>query len=258
MLFMTAARRARLRSLPLPPGWRSALEKRVHLYRRLTQDDRDELAGHIQVLLAEKSFEGAGGLEMTDEVQITIAGYAGILLLHRETDYFPGLSSVVVYPDEYLAPYETVDEAGVVTRGIDRRSGESWERGTLVLSWSDVRLAGTGEEGCYNVVLHEFAHQLDLADGITGGIPLLGGKGGGRHWRSTLAAEYERLVEAARLGTVPVLDPYGAESPAEFFAVATEAFFEDGKRLAAEWPHLYGELARYYRQDPARWPEEKE
>jgi len=254
MLLITASRRKRLRSQPFPPGWERILEREVPLYDSLPTADREELKGHIQVFLAEKQFEGAGGLTMTDTVRVVIAAQACLLLLHRETDYYPGLSSIVVYPDEYLAPFEEMDEAGVVTTGTDRRSGESWEQGTLVLSWEDVQMAGVDGEGAYNVVLHEFAHQLDAEDGITDGAPFFPRRAAVMHWQRTLEAEYERFKEEAGRERPPVLDPYGAESPAEFFAVATEAFFENPRGLKEHHLALYEELGRYFRQDPAAWP----
>lgn len=254
MLLITSSRRKRLRNQPFPPSWLRVLEANVPLYGRLPEPDRQELQGHIQVFVAEKNFEGGEGQALTDEVRVTIAAQACLLLLHRETDYFPGLSSIVVYPGEYLAPYREMDESGVVTEGTDRRSGESWEQGALVLSWEDVLAAGVDGEGAYNVVLHEFAHQLDAEDGVTDGAPLLLKRSSYRHWQRTLAEEYERLRTEAAQGRVTVLDPYGAESPAEFFAVATEAFFEKPQEMKAYHLALYEELTRYYRQDPAGWP----
>jgi MtfA peptidase len=254
VLFVTSSRRKRLRSQPFPPAWERVLERDVPLYGFLPPADQEELKGHIQVFLAEKQFDGAGGLVMTDGIRVTIAAQACLLLLHRDTDYFPGLSSVVVYPGEYEAPFEEMDEAGVVTAGTDRRSGESWDRGTLVLSWEDVLMSGVDGEGAYNVVLHEFAHQLDAEEGVTDGTPFFPKRAVQKHWQRTLEAEYERLKEDAARGKVSVLDPYGAESPAEFFAVATEAFFEDPRELREHHLALYEELSRYYQQDPAAWP----
>lgn len=254
VLFITASRRNRLRSQPFPPAWGRILEQEVPLCNSLPPADLEELKGHIQIFLAEKQFEGSGGLPMTDKIRVTIAAQACLLLLHRETDYYPGLSSIVVYPDEYLAPFEEMDESGVVTMGTDRRSGESWEQGTLVLSWADVQMAGVDGEGAYNVVLHEFAHQLDAEDGVTDGTPYFPKRAVRKHWQRTLETEYERLKDDAARGIVLVLDPYGAESPAEFFAVATEAFFENPRGLREHHLALYEELASYYQQDPAAWP----
>jgi len=254
MLLITSARRRRLRNLPFPPDWLRTLETGALLYKRLSEPDREELQGHIQVLVSEKNFEGRNGLAMNDDIRVTIAAEACLLLLHRDTDYFPGLSSIVVYPGEYLAPFREADDSGVVTEGTDRRSGESWEQGTLVLSWEDVLTAGGDGEWAYNVVIHEFAHQLDAEDGVTNGVPLLSNRSSHRHWQRTLVEEYERLREEESRGLTTVLDPYGAESPAEFFAVATESFFENPKALKSRHLALYEELTRYYRQDPANWP----
>lgn len=254
MRLVTELRRRRLREHPFPLAWRTVMERHVPLYRRLPADDRHELEGHIQVFLAEKSFEGRGGLSMNDEVRVTIAAQACILLLHRPANYYPRLSSVVVYPSEYLAPYRDMDEWGIVTEGTDRRSGESCPEGALVLSWEDVVAEGLDLHPGYNVVLHEFAHLIDADAGLSSGAFLLPGRPGYIGWDKTLKREYERLRVDAQKGRPTVLDPYGTENPAEFFAVATEAFFETPLPLREQHPELYGELARFYRQDPAVWP----
>jgi Mlc titration factor MtfA (ptsG expression regulator) len=253
MLLLTGIRRKRLRDAPFPQDRLRVLERCVPLYRRLPAADREELRGHLQVFLAEKHFEGGGGFPMTDEARIVVAAQACLLLLHRETDYFPGLSSIVVYPDEFVVPFSEMDETGVVSEGEDVRSGESWQQGTLVLSWRDVQLSGTPGYEDYNVVLHEFAHQLDDEEGITSGVPLLGRRPRLR-WDGVLADEFARLQADDAAGRRTLLDPYGADSPAEFFAVATECFFAMPAGLKSEHPELYAELARYFRQDPAAWP----
>ena len=250
-MFFTGQRRKRLRSQPFPPAWEWILEKGVPLYGRLLEPDRRELRGHIQVFLAEKQFEGANGMAISDEVRLTVAAQACLLLLHRETDYFPGLSSIVVYPGEFVAMRYEVDEAGVVTEGDDVRSGESFEGGALVLSWEDVRRVGIDVHDGYNVVLHEFAHQLDAEDGLSGGEPLLARGGRSRRWTQVLRQEYEQLVQDAEEGYDTFLDPYGAENPGEFFAVATEAFFLLPEGMREYHPELYEILAQYYCQDPA-------
>lgn len=253
MRLFTEMRRKRLKSRPFPPDWLAVLKEKIPLYPRLPPADRVELQGHIQVFVAEKYFEGGDRFTITDEVRITIAAQACILLLHRQTDYYPGLSSIIVYPEEFLAPFREVDESGVVTEGIDQRSGESWWEGTLVLSWEDITAGGLDVHAGYNVVLHEFAHQLDTEDQLTSSIPHAPG-----HeqpgWVQTLEQEYLRLQHDTAHGRTTVLDPYGAESPSEFFAVATECFFEKPRPLRERHPKLYEELVRYYRQDPASWP----
>lgn len=254
MLLITDLRRKRLKSRPFPSVWLAVLERTVPLYRRLPLEDRHELHGHVQVFLSEKSFEGMDGMTITEEVRVAIAAQACILLLHRRTGYYPGLSSVVVYPGEYLAPHLEVDEWGIVTEGTDRRTGESCREGALVLSWEDVLAEGLDLHPGYNVVLHEFAHQLDAEEGLTSAIHLSARPVGDRGWAGTMERELERLRQDAEHDRPTVLDPYGAESPEEFFAVATEAFFETPLPLRERHPELYQQLARYYRQDPATWP----
>jgi len=251
MLLITGIRRKRLKSHPFPPAWEKVLEQ-VPLFGLLPEPDRQELKGHIQVFLAEKNFEGCGGLALTDEVRLTIAAQACILLLHREAGYYPGLSSIIVYPGEYLAPQVETDESGVVTEGTDRRSGESWQEGSLVLSWEDVLAEGLDVHDCYNVVLHEFAHQLDAEEGITSDAPLSKST---RHRRlaEELERGYLRLRHDVAHGRTTVLDPYGEESLAEFFAVATECFFVRPQLFRERHPELYAELTGFYRQDPAEW-----
>jgi Mlc titration factor MtfA (ptsG expression regulator) len=253
MLIFTDLRRKRLKLRPFPPAWLSVMERSVPLYNRLSLEDRTELQGHVRVFLAEKRFEGGGSFTMTDEVRVTIASQACILLLHRKTDYYPDLSSIVVYPAEYLAPFVGVDEWGVVTEGTDQRSGESCPEGALVLSWEDVMAEGIDVHEGYNVVLHEFAHQLDAGEGITAGIPLEPENTGEYSREDVLTRAYRQLREDDALGRPTVLDPYGAESPEEFFAVATEAFFQIPHPFNKRYPGLYEELSRYYRQDPAGW-----
>jgi MtfA peptidase len=253
MLLITEMRRKRLRSAPFPPAWEHNLERRVPLYGRLPEQDRRELKGAIQIFLAEKSFDGCGGFVITDEVRLTVAAQACLLLLHRETDYFPGLSSIVIYPREYLAPQADVDESGVVTEWTDLLSGESSRVGTVVLSWEDVMDEGLETHESYNVVLHEFAHQLDAEDGITSGAPLLPRRSRNRTLSEVLESGFQRLKDEVLHGRATVLDPYGEDSLEEFFAVATECFFIRPLSLR-EWDFcLFTELVRYYRQNPAQW-----
>jgi len=258
MLLITEMRRKRLKSSPFPPAWERFLERRVLLYGRLPEEDRDELKGDIQVFLAEKSFEGCGGFVMTDEVRLTVAALACLLLLHRETDYYPGLSSIVIYPREYLAPQADVDESGVVTEWIDLLSGESSQVGTVVLSWEDVMAEGLETHETYNVVIHEFAHQLDAEDGITSGAPLLARRSGTRTLLDALERGFERLQDELLHGRATVLDPYGEESLEEFFAVASECFFMRPLLLRLWDFALFAELVRYYRQNPAEWKDRRD
>lgn len=240
----------------VPPPWLEIVERNVPFYRMLSPEDRQELWGHMQVFLAEKQFEGCGGAEVTDEVRVTVAALACILLLHRKTDYYPLLSSIVIYPDEYVGERRRWDDAGVVTEGPEPRVGESWEQGTVVLSWKDVLLDAESWDDGFNVVFHEFAHQLDHEDGITDAEGFLPGFPEGSPWRDILEREYEKLLTDDEAGRWTLIDPYGAESPAEFFAVITETFFEMPVEMKRDHPELYGVLRHYYRQDPEAWVRE--
>ncbi len=247
------SRRERLRAEPFPDHWRRIVETRVSVFSRLSEADRRELLGHARVLVEEKHFEGAGGLIMRDEVRLTIAAQAALLLLHRDTDYFPRLTSVIVYPSGYVATNQR-DEGGIWSEDDEHLSGHTQRNlRALVLAWDDVEAGAADPDDGRNLVLHEFAHQLDFEDGSTDGTPLLESGAQARSWGEVFANELEALRRAADAGESTLLDPYGARNPAEFFAVATETFFERGRELSGRHPKLYEELKRYYRQDPAAW-----
>ena len=248
LAFFRRRRRDRLRQRPFPDDWRLILERNVPIYARLSPDAQAELRGHVQVLLAEKHFEGCGGLEITDEIRVTIAAHAGLLLLGRTADYYPGLFSVLVYPSAYRAPLTEHHDGGIVTEGEEGRLGESWERGALVLAWDAARSDARALDDGSNVMLHEFAHQLDTEDGSADGVPVLDRHSDYAAWARALRKEYERLRETPHLS---MLDEYGATDAAEFFAVATEAFFEQPELLRRRHPELYTELSRFYRVDLA-------
>lgn len=252
MFFFKKIRRRRLRQKPFPADWIHILTKHVPYYSGLSPADRQELHGHIQVFLAEKYFEGCGGLAVTEEMRVTIAAQACILLLHRETDYYPRLVSILVYPNTYLAHHRERDSIGLVTEGIQHRQGESWSHGTVVLSWDNVRAGATDAQDGHNVVYHEFAHQLDIEDGhLADGSVSLPRSSMYSAWARILGREYVSLKKDVAAGRKTVLDSYAATSPAEFFAVATECFFETPVLLKNKHPELYAELKLYYRQDPA-------
>jgi len=244
-------RRERLRKTPLPAALRAIIERNVPYVRGLNPADQAELMGHVQVLLFEKKFEGCGGLVMTEEIRATIAAQAAVLLLHRETDYFPRLTTILVYPAAYVATARRREAGGIYVEGEEPRLGESWSGDAVVLSWDDVKGGASDIHDGRNVVFHEFAHQLDSESGATEGAPYLGSRSRYVAWARVLGHEFEALREEIRAHHATLLDRYGATNPAEFFAVATESFFERPRALKRKHPELYAQLAEFYRQDPA-------
>lgn len=243
MNFLRDRRRKALKAKAFPEAWEPFLYD-APLFRFLSAEGRKELREHVQVFLAEKRFEGASGFNVTDRVKVTIAGNACLLLLHRKAEYFPFLRTIVVYPTLYVARYTRSGPGGIVEEGVEVRAGESWPLGTVVLAWDAVIKAGFGP-GARNVVVHEFAHQLDLEDGAMQGVPVL-------PWELLPAWEEVFFGEYRRLRASPQPTPLasGLESPAEFFAVAVELFFSDPGSLFQHHPDLYGLLSRYFRQNP--------
>lgn len=245
-------RRQRLRAVPTTEKLTSTLQRYVGIYPHLPEALRDELHGHMQVFLDEKTFIGCDDLEITDEVRFTIAGLACLLLLNREATYFPGFTSILVYPGSYKATEVSYD-GPQETRRQSVRAGESWHRGPVVLSWDDV-LRGAADAGDgYNVVLHEFAHKLDEENNGTNGMPILGAGASRGEWASVLGKEFKTFADRVARGRNRVIDEYGLTSPPEFFAVATESFFEKPAAMKKELPDLYAQLQRFYRLDPATW-----
>lgn len=250
--WLHARKRGALLATPLPGDWISILKRNLPLYALLPAELQQQLHGHIQVFLHDKAFVGCAGLEMTDEIRLTIAAQACLLLLNRETDYYPLLSTILVYPDTYVAE-ETISDGLVVTRQKKARLGESWRRGPVVLSWGDVRQGASDPGDGNNVVLHEFAHQLDQENPQSDGAPLLARRSQYATWARVLSREYAELQRRLEHHHQSLIDAYGATNPAEFFAVITEIFFEQPLALKSEKPELYEELRMFYKIDPADW-----
>ncbi len=251
-------RRQRLRAQPFPENWLDGIKRNVAFFQRLSANDRAELLGHIQVFLAEKRFEGCGGLELTDEVRVTIAAQACLLLLHRQTDYFPRLLTILVYPSAYMADEKRPVNEHVWEEGTTTRLGETGRRlGSMVLSWDAAKSGAADPSDGKNVVFHEFAHQLDYENYAADGVPGLVTREEQLSWREVMRTEFASLRAADETGIPTFLDIYGATNPAEFFAVATEAFFERSCALRARHPNLYAELQRYFRQDPVEYSAER-
>jgi len=245
-------RRERLRSEPFPDAWEAILGRNMTLYERLGDEDRKTLRGHVQVFLAEKHYEGCGGLILSDEIRVTIAAQACLLQLRREADYFPRLVTILVYPSAYVAHDRQPIGGGGVLEGEVERLGEAWRDGVIVLAWDEVIAGARNIADGRNVVLHEFAHQLDQQDGASDGTPVLENRIRYESWARVFEDEYERLRRNTWLGRPSVLDEYGATNPAEFFAVATECFFEKPRALQQKHPDLYRELLNYYKIDTSR------
>lgn len=255
--FFRRRRRPELREQPFPAEWLEIVNRNFPLYQRLPPDDQKELLGDVQVFLAEKRFEGCDGLEITDEIRVTIAVQACMLLLHRETDFYDDLRSILVYPSAFVSSVKDHSTHGIVTEGRTVRLGEAWREGYVVLSWDDVRQGAADFHDGSNVVFHEFAHQLDQEDGDANGAPELEQRSMYIAWARVLGATYEQLQKDSRRGRKDVIDSYGATNPAEFFAVATETFFEKPHKLKMMHPELYDELMLFYQQDPESYVEHR-
>jgi hypothetical protein len=227
--------------------WRDA-GARYPFVAALDGTERERLRELVILFLHEKSIHGAGGMHVRDEVRVAIAIQACILILNLGLDYYRGWVEIIVYPDEFVAEYDYVDEAGVSHHVEASMTGESWERGPVVISWADAQQAGLGDG--YNVVIHEFAHKLDMLNGEPNGFPPLHSDMQRAAWAGAFAAAYEDFCAKVDGGHELGIDEYAAESPAEFFAVMSEAFFECPARVRDMYPEVYGQLALFYRQDP--------
>jgi MtfA peptidase len=245
-------RRARLARLPFPPAWRQILRQRVPLLRRLPADLRLQLHRHIQRFVAEVPFIGCAGQEIDDEVRVTIAAQACLLLLNGRSG-FEGLREVLVYPGAFAVDRVLPGADGVQHEERRALSGESHGRGAVVLSWQDTLDGAADPDDGQNVVIHEFAHQLDQDNGRANGAPWLGPKRGYEAWSRVLGAEYAALRARVNAGEEGLIPAYGATDPAEFFAVVSELYFERPAALRGEHAVLYEQLGQVYRTDPSSW-----
>jgi len=246
-----------LADMPFPAEWENIIERNVSLYRHLPDALREQLHNDIKIFIAEKHFEGLGGLEITDEIKVTIAAEASLLLLNRKNSDYPGLSSILVYPSAYVAKQNIPVGGGVYLEEQSVRLGESWQHGSVVLAWDNVKQGAVNSQDGHNVVLHEFAHQLDQEEGASDGTPLLEKRSSYATWARIMSKEYEQLRSNIEHHKKSVMDNYGATNPAEFFAVATETFFEKPKQLQNKAPDLYAELKDFYKVDPIEWLQSK-
>lgn len=236
-----------LRSKPFPKEWEKYLDDNVKLYDHLPEHLQKELKGYVNLFVATKHFEGAGGLTVTDEMRVTVAALASLMLLNRKTRNYPRLKTVILYPTAYLADPET-DTV---------RLGESWNEGEVVLAWDHVTSTSHDVRDGHNLVLHEFAHRLDQEDGAGDGVPELETQSQYYTWAEVMSEEFDRLKKRVDKGYKTLIRPYGATNAAEFFACITETFFEKPHQLKKMHPKLYEELKVFYHLDPATWEAEK-
>jgi Mlc titration factor MtfA (ptsG expression regulator)/Tfp pilus assembly protein PilF len=242
-------RRRRILATPFPADWLAYLKRNVPQYRLLTPHEQAKLRQRVQVFVHEKKWIGCGGLVINDEIKVTIAAQACLLVLGIDYEYhYDQIRSLLVYPDTYLHPPDIHD--GVFRNGAPVY-GETWHRGPIVLSWKNT--LGLADEEGGNLVFHEFAHHLDDLDGGMDGMPPLE-RGQQRRWDRVIDKEYHRLRRASLQGRATLLNEYGASNRAEFFAVATECFFERPVAMREQHPELYAILRDFFRQDPACWP----
>jgi MtfA peptidase len=230
--------------------WKRTLVRYPFLQRR-DAADAAELRRLTSLFLDRKEFSTAGGLKLTDAMVVAIAAQAVLPVLRLGLDRYDGFVGIVVHPGQVVARREVADDDGIVHQYDEVLAGEAMEGGPVMLSWQDVRAAGRSAAQGYNVVIHEFAHVLDMADGVADGVPLLPADIALAAWRGLLQKEHTAFVQRVEREEETVLDPYGAQGEDEFFAVASEAFFVHPRAMQHEHPDLYGMFMRYYRQDPA-------
>ncbi len=247
-----SARRSVLENASLPQEWLEIIERNVPIYSKLPRELKTQLHGLINIFVSEKNFEGSAGLVITDEIKVTIAAQACILLLNRKTNYYPNLSSIIVYPSSYIAEGKKAMGSSYVNVQ-QHRLGESWNNGLLVLSWDDVLRGAFDINDGHNVVFHEFAHQLDQDYGPADGLPKLENRSNYISWAKILTKEYDNLLKDISSGHKTVMDSYGATNPAEFFAVLSETFFEKPAALQKKHPELFNEFVQFYKVDPISW-----
>ncbi len=243
--------RQKLLSAPFPPEWSAILKDNLPPYRKFPPHLQQQLEDYIRIFIGEKSFEGCGGLSLTDEIKVTIAAQACILLLNRSCGCYPRLYSVLVYPSTYVVGVR--HSLDIQPAGSSVRLGESWHHGAVVLAWDSVIKGAVNFRDGHNVAMHEFAHQLDQEDGRADGAPILESRSAYSAWSQVFSKEYAQLQKKTGQGKKSLMDKYGATDPAEFFAVATETFFEKPVQLQKKHPELYHELQSFYKVNPVDW-----
>ena len=250
-VYQTFLRDRLIRARSFPASWSAILDERLPVYAALAPPEQRRLQQLIQLFIAKKRFYGCAGLEITEEIKVTIAAQACLLLLNRGWSVYPKLSAILVYPEAFRVQRDQHSE-GIVSATSRNLSGESWSNGRVILSWDNVERGVTDFSDGQNVVLHEFSHQLDSESGSTNGAPPLG-RNSYKAWAAVFSENFEDLRDRSRRQQDIVMDEYGATNPAEFFAVATETFFEKPHQLYKRRKALYEELSLYYQLDPRSW-----
>ncbi len=252
MLFrwLRSRKRRQFMAMPMPPAWESYIADEFVHWRWLTPGEKTRLGGITHAMVRTKHWAGCQGLALTDPMKALIAAQAGLLLLGGKRTYFGNVTSVLVYPGPYVLPGRGVRKDGQLD--TDRAVlGHACSRGPVVLSWPDVLVGARDALDGRNLVFHEFAHKLDMLDGWIDGTPPLACRDKSREWVATMTPVFEALQRDVARGRRTFLNAYAATSPAEFFAVTTEFFFERPEKLAETHPAVYQALATFYLQDPA-------
>lgn len=245
-------RRRWLLALPFPADWLGIVKTRLPFYDKLQPNEQRQLLALIRLFLADKTFYGCGGLQINDDIRLTIAAEACLLLLNRPTDVYPALRAILVYPYGFRAAHDHINADGTFSNAPRALLGESWQQGKVILSWDDVVKGTANFHDGHNVVLHEFSHQLDSESGAANGAPLMP-YSSLKLWASVLSREFDALNTAVEHHRSALMDYYGATNPAEFFAVATETFFEKPQQMVKLHPALFAQLSQYYKIDPRQW-----
>lgn len=239
--------RAAQRSPVSAAEW-SAVIQRFSFLRALNADEQSRLRDLVAAFLNEKSLQGAGGLTISRDIELVIAAQACLLVLNLDLEYYDDWIEIIVYPDEFIVDHEYMDEDGVMHHVRAPLSGEAWEQGPVILSWVDAEAADSGDG--YNVVMHEFAHKLDMRNGAADGFPPLHAGMDREAWTQTFTSAFEDFERRLDAREDTLIDEYAAEDPAEFFAVLSELFFERPDALQQDYPAVYEQLSQFYRQNP--------
>jgi MtfA peptidase len=245
-------KRKKIIATPTPIRWREYFD-RLWFVHHLTREQGKRLIDSTKVLVAEKNWEGCAGLELTEEMRVMIAAQVAWLVLGHPGEYFDQTQSILVYPNVYVSPRKIPLPGGLILEQQQTLAGQAWYRGPVIVTWEEALAGATGPNGGHNVVLHEFAHQLDMRNGsLVDGIPPIESAKQAKRFVEVTRLHFEWLIQQCQQGQPTLLDCYGATDPAEFFAVATEVFFQLPDTMQQFHPDLYEVLAEYYLQTPTR------